>query len=109
MTDELTTMRAPANRQILDPAQMWIAPCARPALLLKRMAAAAGRVSGGGMFLFSRVDSRCDQFQNRRQRAVQVRPMNNLILTAVKFLRGKISRPETQPNLIERTQSAPNR
>jgi hypothetical protein len=78
-------------------------------LLLKRTAATAERALGGEMLLFSPANSGFNQFQNRRRRAVQVRLMNKLILTSRGIFRGKISRPETQPNLNERTQPAPNR
>jgi hypothetical protein len=61
------------------------------------------------MFLFPRVDLSYDQFQNRRRRAVPVGPMNKMILNRREVFRGKFSRPEPQPNLDERTQSAPNR
>jgi hypothetical protein len=99
----------PADRHVLGMAQTRFTPCARAGLLLKRTAATAQCASGGGVLLFSRANPGFDQFQNRRRRAVQVRLMNKLVLTSCEVFRGKISRPETQPNLNERTQSAPSR
>jgi hypothetical protein len=99
----------PADRQVLRMAQKRFTPCACAGLLLKRTAATVRGASGGGMLLFSRANSGFDRFQNRRRRAVQVRLMNKLVLTSREVFRGKISQPKTQPNLNERTQSAPNR
>jgi hypothetical protein len=99
----------PANRQVLRMVKTRFTPCACMGLLLKQIAATAKCASGGGVLLFSRANPGFDQFQNRRRRAVQVRLMNKLVLASCEVFRGKISRPETQPNLNERTQSAPSR
>jgi hypothetical protein len=99
----------PADRRVLSMMQTRFTPCVCMGLLLKRTAATAKCASGGGVLLFSRANSGFDQFQNHRRRAVQVRLMNKLVLTGCEIFRGKISRPETQPNLNERTQSAPSR
>lgn len=88
---------------------MRFTPCAGMGLLLKRTAATAECASGGGMHLFSQVIPGFGRFQNRRLGAVQVRLMNKLLLNSCEIFRGKMSRPETQPNLNERTQSAPSR
>jgi hypothetical protein len=109
MTTSHLMMFNPANKQVLRMAQTRFTPCAYAGLLLKRTAVTAKRTSGGEMVLFLRANSRFDQFQNRPRRAGQDRPMNKLLLTSREVFRGKISRPETQPNLNERTQSAPNR
>jgi len=97
------------DRQILNRTQMQITPCVRAGLLLKRTAATAKRVWGGGGRLCSNAISGFDPFQNRLRRAVQVRPMNKMTLTSREVFRGKISRSKTQPILKERTQSAPSR
>jgi hypothetical protein len=99
----------PADRQIFRMVQTRFPPCAGAGLLLKRTAATAKRASGGGVRLFSRANPGFDQFQCRQRGAVQVRFMNKLVLTSCEVFRGKISQPETQPNLNERTQSAPSR
>jgi hypothetical protein len=108
MTTGHLTMFDPADRRVLRMVPARFTPCACAGLLLKRTAATA-QCASGGMFLFSRANSVFGQFQNRRRRAVQVRLMNKLVLTSRDVFRGKISRPKTQPNLNERTQSAPSR
>ncbi len=102
-------MLDPADRRVLRTAQTRFTPCAGAGLLLKRTAATAQYASGVGTLVFSRAHSEFDQFQNRPRRAVPAGPMNNLNLTSREVFRGKISRPKTQPNLNERTQSAPSR
>jgi hypothetical protein len=108
MTSHLTMM-TPAGRCVLGTAQMRFTPCAGMGLLLKRTAATAKSALGGGVHLFLRANPGFDPFQDRRHRAVPVRFMNKLFLASCEIFRGKISRPETQPNLNERTQSAPSR
>jgi len=108
MTTKLTWFN-PADSRLLRTVQTRFTPCACVGLLLKRTAATAKCVSRGGLLLFSRANSGIEQFQNRRRRSVQVRPMNKLVLASCEIFRGKISQPETQPNLNERTQSAPSR
>jgi hypothetical protein len=101
-------MIIPANRQALRAAQNRFTPCAGMGLLLKRTAATGRRAWSGGVHGFLRANPGFDQFQDRRHRVVQVRFMNKLFLTSCEVFRGKISRPATQPNLNERTQSAPS-
>jgi hypothetical protein len=108
MTTEHLTMFDPADNRFLKMVQTRFTPCARMGLLLKRTAATAKCASGGGVYLFSRANPGVRHFQDRR-RAVLVRLMNKLLWICCEIFRGKMSRPETQPHLNERTQSAPSR
>jgi len=90
-------------------AQMRFTPCAGMSMLLKQTAATANCASGGAVRLCSSTRAGFTQFQNRRRRAVQISFMNRQALNSCGIFRGKMSQPETQPNLNERTQSAPSR
>jgi len=108
MTMKLTKFD-PATGRVLLTAPTRFTPCVCGSLLLKRTAATAKCASDGGTLLRSRANSEHGEFQNRRRRSVQIRPMNKLVLKSCDIFRGKVSRPETQPILNERTQSAPSR
>jgi len=108
MTRPLTTF-TPANRLILNPAEMRFTPCVSAGLLLKRSAVTADGAWDDGRFLFSRANPEFGQFQDRRHHVVQVRFMNKLVLKRCEIFRGKLSQSKTQPHLEERTPSAPSR
>jgi len=108
MTTEHLTMFDPADDHFLKVTQTRFTPCVHMGLLLKRTAATAKCAPRDGVYLFSRANPGAGHFQDRR-RAVSVRLMNKLLLICCEIFRGKMSRPETQPHLNERTQSAPSR
>jgi hypothetical protein len=89
-------------------ARIRFTPCADGGALLKPLADAAKRAAAGDGNLLSSVCPE-ERFRSHQPRATaEPRPMNKVILTSCEVSRGKTSQRKTQPNLNERTQSAPS-